>query len=141
MLRLLWLVSLVVLALASSASAAPPRLPISNDELIRRLILNLKDADPDIRQNLAQALAKIGASAVEPLIEALRDPLPERRAGAAYALGLIGSPARNALEPLLDALADKDLDVRRQAAYAVNRLVPQNRPPTPVARAQRNRGE
>lgn len=113
------------------ASPVRPADPISNDELIRRLIVALKDPDTDVRQNLATALAKLGPAAVEPLTGALKDSLPERRAGAAYSLGLIGPPAKSALPQLLDLLDDEDLDVRRQAAYAVNRIV--TPPPLPVA--------
>jgi HEAT repeat protein len=110
-----------MVAIAPSVPAADPG---SDETVVRRLIEALKDADPDVRQNLAAALAKIGPTAVEPLVAALKDPLAERRAGAAYALGLIGPAARAALPKLLDALDDKDLDVRRQVSYAVSRLVP-----------------
>lgn len=110
-----------VFGLSALVSAADP---VPQDALVRRLIDGLKDTDPDVRQNLAAALAKIGPTAVEPLTAALGDALAERRAGAAYALGQIGTPARSALPKLLDALDDKDLDVRRQASYAISRLVP-----------------
>jgi HEAT repeat protein len=106
------------------AASVPAAEPVANDVLVKRLIAALQDPDPDVRQNLASALAKIGPAAVEALTAALADDLPERRAGAAYALGHIGSPARSALPKLLDALDDKELDVRRQASYAVSRLVP-----------------
>lgn len=98
--------------------------PVRDDALVRRLIDALKDPDPDVRQNLAAALAKVGPAAVEPLVAALKDSLPERRAGAAYALGLIGTAAGTALPGLLDALDDKELDVRRQASFAISRVVP-----------------
>jgi bilin biosynthesis protein len=125
------LATLVACVLAAPVSAAEP---VSDDVLIRRLIDGLKDDDPDVRQNLAAALAKIGSAAVEPLTAALDDSLAERRAGAAYALGQIGPPARSALTRLLDALDDKDLDVRRQASYALSRLVPSGvKPPAKPA--------
>jgi HEAT repeat protein len=114
-------------AVGPAVAADPPP-----DALVRRLIDALKDSDPDVRQNLGTALAKIGPAAVEPLTEALGDSLPERRAGAAYALGQMGTAARPALAKLLDALDDKELDVRRQASYAVSRLVTTTpaKPPT-----------
>jgi HEAT repeat protein len=114
--------------------------PIESEEiLIRRLIEALKEDDPDVRQNLASALAKLGSAAVEPLITALKDKggPPERRAGAAYALGQIGLSAKAALPALLDALNDKELDVRRQAAYAVNRLIPNKKPAADAAELPR----
>jgi HEAT repeat protein len=97
---------------------------VSDPVLVRRLIEAMKDTDPDVRVNLAVALAKIGPAAVEPLVAALKDSLPERRAGAAQALGQIGAGAKAALPSLLDALDDTDRDVRRQASFAVSRIVP-----------------
>ena len=120
----LLLAILVAGVVAAGVSAADPVPPVPQDKLIDRLIEGLKDPDPDVRQNLAVALAKVGPAAVEPLVTALSDSLPERRAGVAYALGQIGTPARSALPKLLDALDDKEVDVRRQAAYAISRLVP-----------------
>jgi HEAT repeat protein len=120
----LLLAILGVSAAAAGGLAADPVPTVPQDKLIDRLIDGLKDPDPDVRQHLAVALAKIGPAGVEPLIAALGDTSAEKRAGAAYALGQIGPPARGALPKLLDALDDKDLDVRRQASYAISRLVP-----------------
>lgn len=112
----------------------PPASPSDVDPaVVRRLVEALKDADPEVRQHLAAALAKIGPPSVEPLISALKDGVPERRAGAAYALALIGPPARAALPALLAALDDKEVEVRRQVSYAISRLVPAARPGNGVA--------
>ncbi|MCU0703786.1 MAG: HEAT repeat domain-containing protein [Fimbriiglobus sp.] len=116
--------SLVIVAACVIAGPAFSADPLPTDVLVRRLIDGLKDPDPDVRLNLAVALAKVGPVAVEPLTAALDDSLAERRAGAAYALGQMGVVARPALPKLLDALDDKDLDVRRQASYSLSRLVP-----------------
>jgi len=105
--------------------------PVDFDEtIIRRLIVALKDSDPDVRQNISIALAKVGPAAVELLIATLKskESSTEQRAGVAYTLGQIGSPARAALPALLDALEDADLDVRRQASYAISRLIPAPKP-------------
>ena len=112
--------------LALPISAAP--LP-TDGGLIARLIAALKDPDADVRANLAQALAKIGPTAVEPLIGALSDALSERRAGAALALGLIGTSAKAALPKLLELLDDKETEVRRHASQAIVRVLPVARPP------------
>ena len=124
---------LVLVGLCAVTAPVVAADPVSSDVLVKRLIAALQDPDPDVRQNLATALAKIGPAAVEPLTAALADELPERRAGAAYALGYIGNPARSAMPKLLDALDDKDLDVRRQASYAISRLVPSVTPKPPAA--------
>ena len=75
----------------------------------KRLVEALRDPDPEVRQNLAVALAKIGPPAIEYLIGALKDPLPERRAGSAYALGLIGPPV--ASRALMDSERRRSLSV------------------------------
>lgn len=116
----------VLLALTGQPDS-PGRGSDIDPAIVLRLIEALKDPDPEVRQNLAAALAKIGTASVEPLIRALRDGTAERRAGAAYALALIGTPARSALPALLGALGDKELEVRRQASFAVSRLVPAGR--------------
>jgi HEAT repeat protein len=116
----------------AQAPTARPTAPV-DDTVIRRLIEGLGHPDLDVRQNLAVALAKIGSASVEPLIEALKDTSAERRAGAAYALGQIGSGARAALPALLDLLKDGDVGVRRQASYAIGKIVPAGRPASAVA--------
>jgi HEAT repeat protein len=124
----------LILVFAPRVGVSPPAAPPEADT-VRRLVAALKDADPEVRQNLAIALAKIGPAAVEPLVAALKDPLPERRAGAAAALGQIGAPARPALPALLDLLDDKELDVRRQVSHAIARLIPSSRPERRAVRA------
>jgi len=124
-------VATFALILASTACGAAPPTP-SDLELVSRLIACLKDPDADVRANLAQALAKIGPTAVEPLTEALADALPQRRAGAAYALGLMGSVAKATLPQLLLLLDDSDTEVRRQASQAITRMLPTTKP-TPKA--------
>jgi HEAT repeat protein len=116
-----------LLWLAVPLSAAPPA--PTEGELIARLIASLRDPDPDVRANLAQALAKIGPTAVESLSDALADALPERRAGAATALGLMGTSAKGALPKLLELLDDKENEVRRQASQAIVRVLPSSKPP------------
>lgn len=110
-------------------------LPARPDDavIVTRLVEALKDSDVEVRQNLGAALAKLSADAVGPLTAALKDPNPARRAGAAYALGLIGEPAAAALPGLLDALTDADLEVRRQASQSVGRVLTPARRRGPTA--------
>ena len=121
------ILSLCLGGVSAPVAAAPPA--VAEGELIRQLVAALKDSDADVRANLAQALAKIGPPAVDPLIEALDDALPERRGGAAYALGLLGPLGKPSLSKLLELLDDKDTEVRRQASQAIHRVLPTSRPP------------
>ena len=108
---------------------------LSDAAVAARLVDALKDPDLEVRLALGQALTKVSGVAVGPLTVALKDPLPARRAGAAYALGLIGDRANDALPNLLDALNDPELEVRRQAALAVGRVL-SARPARVVPRPQ-----
>lgn len=77
-------------------------------------------------QVIAQdALATIGAPAIPALVEALESPVPNRRSGAAKALGAIGAGAAAAL-PILKALASGDSapTVRKAADEAVKAIKP-----------------
>ena len=76
--------------------------------------------DKGVRQAAAEALVKIGAPAVEPLIAALKDQNSWARAAAAQALGKIKD--RRAVEPLSAALGDERSDVRQAAAKALDHL-------------------
>jgi len=84
-----------------------------------------------------QALAKIGAPSVEPLIVALRDAKQEIRWGAAGALGEIGDP--RAVEPLVAALQDEDSWVSQAAADALEKIgPPEGEPLIPAGQASGN---
>lgn len=72
----------------------------------------------------ANALAKIGKPAVEPLVVALKNENPFVRRNAAEALGEILGEIKDAsaVKPLVDALKDDDLIVRRNAAKALGKI-------------------
>jgi len=72
------------------------------------------------RREAAAALLRIGAPAVEPLIQALKDKDPVIRFGAADALGGIGD--RRAVGPLIEALNDEDDAVRAWAALGLGKI-------------------
>ncbi len=67
-------------------------------------------------------LQLIGAAAVEPLVEILRDALPHKRVRAAAVLGEIGDS--RAIGPLSAALAHPDLELRRVATQALAKIAP-----------------
>jgi hypothetical protein len=103
-----------------------PAAPTQYKELVPALTEALGDSDAQVRQSAAAALVKIGHEAVAPLIDILGDTKKEvdLRANAAYVLGQIGAPARDALPALGKALKDHEADVRRRAAFAVARILP-----------------
>jgi len=73
-----------------------------------------------VRKCAADALVKIGALAIDPLIAALRDPKAAVRWRAVYVLGEIGDA--RAIEPLIAALRDRDAGVRERAAYTLGKI-------------------
>jgi HEAT repeat protein len=119
---------------------------IGDSSAVPALIAALRDEDYHVRRAAAEALdklawksrdkellswfyiakrnwskcTKIGASAVEPLILALRGKDVNDICGAAEALGKIGDP--RAVEPLIKTLKDKNVNVRISAAKALVKL-------------------
>jgi len=98
---------------------------IDYKELIPTLIAALDDDDGDVRKAVAVTLTRIGQPAVDPLLGVLKDKDKSKasRANAAYVLGRIGSPAREALPALTKALKESDRDLRRRAAFALAHVV------------------
>jgi hypothetical protein len=123
-----WLIGLL-----STFQTAPPER--TQREIIAALIEALDDEDIEVRINLANALARIGEKTTQPLIDALKHPNKERRAGAAYALAQLRPAPQDAVPALLAALKDKEEIVRRQASYALSRIVG---PDSPSKSADKN---
>ncbi|MCX9076682.1 MAG: HEAT repeat domain-containing protein, partial [Candidatus Methanoperedens sp.] len=80
----------------------------------------LRDPDYEVRRAADKALVSIGEPSVEPLIRALRDPDTNVRSAAASALGEL-KDAR-AVEPFIQALRDPEWWVRQRAASALGEL-------------------
>jgi HEAT repeat protein len=118
---------LPMLCLVLMTNPVPPpavALPPVDNATIRRLVDGLRDGDPDVRQNLAAALARVGPAAIDPLAASLKDANADKRAGAAYALALHGDSAKAVIPTLLDLIMDENIDVRRQASFAISRIIP-----------------
>ena len=113
----------LIAILSSGATVLPAEPPVKNQELLSVLIAALDDPDVEVRQNLALAIANLGDPAIPGLLEALSHSKPERRMGAAMALGQVRPTAKNAVPALVRALSDKDEGVRRQVSYALSRIV------------------
>jgi hypothetical protein len=99
------------------------------------LIANLRTDDARLRQTTILALAAFGReahAAVPALIEQLGTqqtgswevPPTIIRMQAAFALGRIGAPAREAMPALRHALGDPSVSVQRAAAEALRRIEP-----------------
>jgi HEAT repeat protein len=67
-------------------------------------------------------LAKLGEKAVPALISVLKEGDVKARGHAAYALAMIGPPAKNAADELARAMQDEDPGLTSQAAYALGKL-------------------
>lgn len=102
-----------IIALGSMGVDAQPSVPA--------LIELLKDADPEIPAYTARALAKIGASSVPALVQALADP--EVSYGVAYALGHTDPTTPEIIDVLTKLVAEtnRELDVRWMAAVGLDR--------------------
>jgi HEAT repeat protein len=84
------------------------------------LVAALNDRHQGRRDGARQALVRIGAPAVEPLLDALVGGARPVRASAARALGEIGDV--RAVNPLIGLLADRGEDVREAARCALVRI-------------------
>lgn len=73
-----------------------------------------------VRWKAAEALARIGVPAVDPLIQALGHQDEDARWKAAIALGEIGDP--RAIAPLISLFGDEDRFVQSRAAYALGQM-------------------
>lgn len=105
----------------------PPGFPMGENykELVTTLLDLLDDADAEVRQSVAQALAKIGRQSVSPLVTILKDEKKSAatRANAAYVLGQIGPAAREAIPALSKAVKEENKDLRKRAAFAIANIV------------------
>ena len=85
----------------------------------------LKDKDPNIRRNAAQALGNVGPeakAAVPALTETLKDKDDFVCQCAAYALGNIGPEAKAAVPALTEATQSKNYFVRQSAVAALGKI-------------------
>lgn len=94
---------------------------LKDRETIRLITLALKDNDPEIREQAADALSAMKVpQAVPLLIETLNDADDDVRAEAADGLGDIKAEA--AIPYLLQALNDPEDDVREEAAISLGQI-------------------
>jgi len=89
---------------------------------ISALVRLFRDPVPAVRLQAALAVVKIGASAVNVLINTVPNENLFMRVSAIYALGEIGPAARDAVPTLLDKLNDPEPIIRSGAALAVGKI-------------------
>ncbi|MFH1567184.1 MAG: HEAT repeat domain-containing protein [Gemmatimonadota bacterium] len=97
------------------------RVQLTSESVQGRLIEGLGGVDPLMRSGAAQVLGEACVTAaVDPLVGALADPVPEVRCNAVIALGHIGAPrTREAVQQLA---GDPDQTVAYYAAWALNQF-------------------
>jgi HEAT repeat protein len=96
--------------------------PESPAKITERLIVLLKDPQPDIRRTAALSLGKISeAQSISALMSALSDPDEEVRQWSAWALGnLADSLPKEALVSLVQHVADHSESVRQAVVLALS---------------------
>ncbi|MEW6035214.1 MAG: HEAT repeat domain-containing protein [Candidatus Micrarchaeota archaeon] len=82
-------------------------------------ISSFESEDALVRKEAILAVASAGKEAVQPLLQALKHPVPYVRASAAKALGKIGAP--EAIGALSDALMHDEVVVKCPAAIALGK--------------------
>ena len=82
------------------------------------------ERDLDMHETAARALGRIGEPAVPELRRALTDADPSVRIQAAEVLARIGPEAEEAVPDLIEALDDENEEVRKAAARALGQIGP-----------------
>lgn len=109
-------------SVAEVRSAAARGLGVLGDERAAGPLAELygRESDEKTAKVGQKSLVALGTAAVEPLVRLLRSGRPEVRAGAASALGRIGSA--NAVDALIRLLSDSEPMVRRSAVFALRQI-------------------
>jgi HEAT repeat protein len=78
--------------------------------------------EPDffVREDITWALVRMGAEAIEPLIDLLKHESPEARHAAAHVLGKIGD--KRAVKALIEALEDESIPVLTKSAFSLGQM-------------------
>ena len=126
--------------LHSSAARALKLLGTNGVAAVPALLRAVRDPEPQVRVDSADALGTMGEAAVPGLIELLYDPGYQVRHYSAFALGQIGPPALAATPALLKCAGEENADVRSAALYALSRIGPRAGPAMLKAVTE-NRGE
>jgi HEAT repeat protein len=108
--------------LRREASKSLAELKVAPEKAMPALIAAMSDSDPQVLENVSQALVKWGGGHVAEIAAALQDP--KRRECAVRTLGHMGKDAKAAVPELAAALKDSDPMFRREALFALARIGP-----------------
>jgi HEAT repeat protein len=92
--------------------------------VVKYLVEALGDEHLLVQIGASKALHRIGAPALAPLIEAIKDRSCRIRVHAIITLGDLGS--KRAVKPLIDALRDEDREIRDIASFALEKITGQD---------------
>ena len=95
---------------------APP------EKVAPALIALVNDPDPDVQENVINAVAGLGESVVPRAVGALQNP--QLRGPAARVLARLGPKAAGAVQPLIDAAKDGDPQFRAEINFALAAIGP-----------------
>ncbi|MCA8958457.1 MAG: HEAT repeat domain-containing protein [Planctomycetes bacterium] len=98
---------------------------VAHREVIKLLVLALRDAEPAVRGAALTAIGKRGKlarAAAADVLQLLADPNPDTRRCAAQALGALGSSDPFVVRTLIRSIDDKQPSVRQAAAAALGTL-------------------
>lgn len=112
--------------LSARVYAAEALALVQASDAIRELIQMIQDEEEETQSVVAQALARLGQTAVDPLIQALKDPDSHVRTGAVHALRVVDAVCAaqdpRTVSALLEALQDESPFVRRAVVESLGRI-------------------
>ncbi len=89
----------------------------SEGKLVKSLIGHMKDAEPELRDRITEAMRRMGEAAEAPLLELLREDIASLSPHIAYVLEETGY-----VEHTVRLLKHRDAEVRRDAAEVLSRI-------------------
>ncbi len=115
------LIGLAWPALGGQAKAEEPRY---QERTVAQWQGDLKDPSPEVRRKATLALAHFGPVVVGTLVQALKDVDVQVRVAAAWTLGEMSPPPKDAVPALAQALGDLNVQVKQTAGWALSRFGP-----------------
>jgi HEAT repeat protein len=108
----------VIRAIKEMGLRAEPAIPMLSEQLLKKKYQSEQELKNESFE-IANALGRIGQSALPTLIEALKDKRSDIKSSAAYAIKEMGPQAKSAIPTLLKTMDDKDSMVRYYSYLAL----------------------